>query len=196
MMKHLKLWSGYLGIVFLMASCASTAHIEKDDNADFRQYKTFAWIDKDGEDKNDKNRSAEMSEQKIKDAVGKELQKTAGWREVKNRPDVLLSYDVLVERTIKQDNDPVYSRPYRRVFYNPTTRRYSTIYYPSQFLGYDRDQRTVREGTVTVTMIDAKTDKAVWQGWTTDEVNNRNLSTREIQNAVRSIFRKFDVAKN
>ena len=42
MKYNLKLWSGLLGIVFLLASCASTAHIEKDDNADFRQYKTFA----------------------------------------------------------------------------------------------------------------------------------------------------------
>lgn len=196
MIKQLKLWSGIAGVVFLLASCASTAHIEKDDNADFRNYKTFAWMDKDGEGRRDRNRSNDLVEQKVQDAVGKELQKSAGWREVKNRPDVLLSYDVLVERTVKQENDPVYSRPYTRVYYNPYTRRYSTIYYPSQFLGYDRDEREVREGTVTITMIDARTDKTVWQGWTTDEVNSRNLSSREIQAAVRSIFRKFDVAKN
>ena len=196
MLKNLKLWGGFLGVVFLLASCSSTAHVEKDDNADLTKYKTFAWIDKDGEGKKDNNRSDDLLEEKIKAAVGKELVKTAGWREVKGRADVLLSYDVLVEKTIKQQNDPVYSRPYTRVFYNPTTRRYSTLYYPSQFLGYDRDQWTVREGTVTVTMIDARTDKAVWQGWTTGEVNGRNLSTREIQSAVRSIFRKFDVAKN
>lgn len=196
MKRKLSLWSGYLGIVFLLASCASTAHIEKDDTADFSRYKTFAWVDKDGEGKNDRNRGNDLTEQKIREAVSNELQKSAGWREVKNRPDVLLSYDVLVERTTREQNDPVYSRPTTRVFYNPYTRRYSTIYYPSQFLGYDRDQRSVREGTVTITMIDARTDKAVWQGWTTDEINNRNLTSREIQTAVRSIFKKFDVAKN
>lgn len=196
MKRKLSLWSGYLGIVFLLASCASTAHIEKDDTADFSRYKTFAWVDKDGEGKNDRNRSNDLTEQKIREAVSNELQKSAGWREVKNRPDVLLSYDVLVERTTREQSDPVYSRPATRVFYNPYTRRYSTIYYPSQFLGYDRDQRSVREGTVTITMIDARTDKTVWQGWTTDEINNRNLTSREIQTAVRSIFKKFDVAKN
>lgn len=196
MMRTLKLWSGFLGIVFLLASCASTAHIEKDDKADFTRYKTFAWIDKDGEAKNDRNKTNDLTEQKLKEAVNKELEKTSGWRETKNKPDVLLSYDVLVEKSVKEQSDPVYSRPFTRTFYNPYTRRYSTIYYPSQFLGYDRDARTVREGTVTVTMIDARTDRTVWQGWTTDEVNNRNLSSKEIQNAVRSIFRKFDVAKN
>lgn len=196
MLKNWKLWSSSLAFVFLLASCASTAHIEKDDNADFSRYKTFAWIDKDGEGRGDRNKTNDFTEQRVRDAVSKELVKTAGWREVKTRPDVLLSYDVLVERTLKEQTDPVYSRPYTRTFYNPSTRRYFNVYYPSQFLGYDRDQRSVREGTVTITMIDAHSDKTVWQGWTTDEVNSRNMSSKEIQQAVKSIFRKFDVAKN
>lgn len=196
MKQGLRLWIGSLGIVFLLASCASTAHIEKDDQADFSKYKTFAWIDKDGEGRSDQNRSNDLTEQKMRDAVNKELEKTAGWREVKNRPDVLLSYDVLVEKGVKESSNPVYSRPFSRLVYNPYTRRYATIYYPSQFVGYNREERPTKEGTVTITMIDTKTDKTVWQGWTTDEVNSKNLTTKEIQYAVRSIFRKFDVAKN
>lgn len=196
MKTNWKLWSGYAGIVFLLTSCGTTAHIEKDDQADFTKYKTFAWIDKDGEGRNDRNRSNDLAEQKIREAVNKELEKTSRWRESKNKPDILLSYDVLVEKNVKEQNDPVYSRPFTRIFYNPYTRRYSTIYYPSQFLGYDREQRSIREGTVTITMIDTRTDKTVWQGWATDEVNSRNMTSREIQAAVRSIFRKFDVAKN
>ena len=192
MKMNLKQWSGSLAFVFLLASCGSTAHIEKDDNTDFSRYKTFAWVDKDENGK----RGGDLSEQKMRDAVNKELEKTAGWREVKNRPDVLLSYDVLVERSVRQDNNPVYSNPTTRVFYNPRTRRYVNVYYPSQFLGYDRDQREVKEGTVTISMIDAKSDKTVWQGWTTDEVKNRNLTSKEIQNSVKAIFRKFDIAKN
>ncbi len=188
-------WSGFIAVVFLLASCGTTAHIEKDDNADFSRYKSFAWIDKDGEGKNDANKKNDLTEQRIRDAVNNELEKT-GWKEVKNRPDVLLSYDVLVERGTKESTNPVYTRSTSRVVYNPYTRRYATIYYPSQFAGYERDERTIREGTVTISMIDSKTDKTVWQGWTTDEVNSKNLTTKEIQNSVKSIFKKFDVAKN
>lgn len=195
MKKNLKLWGVYSIFVFLLASCSSTAHIEKDDNADFSRYKSFAWIDKDGEGKNDADKKNDLTEQRIREAVNKELEKT-GWKEVKNRPDVLLSYDVLVERGTKESTSPVYTRPTSRLVYNPYTRRYTTIYYPSQFAGYERDERTIREGTVTISMIDTKTDKTVWQGWTTDEVNSRNLTTKEIQNSVKSIFKKFDVAKN
>jgi Domain of unknown function (DUF4136) len=189
-------WSGYISFVFLLASCGTTAHIEKDDNADFGRYKTFAWIDKDGEGKNDVNKRNDLTEQKIREAVNKELEKSSGWREVKNRPDVLLSYDVLVEKGIKENNNPVYSRPFSRVVYNPYTRRYATIYYPSQFVGYDRREQSIKEGTVTISMIDTRTDKTVWQGWTTEEVNSKNLSSKEIQNSVRAIFKKFDMAKN
>jgi hypothetical protein len=80
--------------------------------------------------------------------------------------------------------------------YNPYARRWVSIYYPSQFVGYDNNQRDVREGTLTLSMTDARTDKTVWQGWTTGEVNSRNLTSKEITASVKSIFRKFDVAKN
>ena len=196
MKKNLKLWSGYIAFAFLLAGCASTAHIEKDDNADFSRYKTFAWIDKDGEGRQDQNKNNDLTELKIREAVNKELEKSAGWKEVKNRPDVLLTYDVLVEKGVKQSSNPVYSRPSSRLLYNPYTRRYTTIYYPSELMGYERDERGIKEGTITISMIDTKTDKTVWQGWTTDEVNSKNLTTKEIQNSVKSIFKKFDVAKN
>jgi len=196
MKKNLKWMGAVVVLVTILTSCASTAHIEKDDTTDFSHYKTFAWIDKDAEGMNDRKQHNDLVEQKMREAVNKELVKTAGWREVKNKPDVLLSYDVLVEKTAKQQNDPVYSRPYSRTFYNSFTRRYSTIYYPSQFLGYDQTERMAREGTVTITMVDTRSDKMVWQGWTTDEVISRNLTSKEIQNSVKAIFKKFDVAKN
>ena len=195
MKSNLKLWSGVLGIVFLLASCASKAHIEKDDNTDFTQYKTYAWAEKEGGNKKG-TKANDLAEQKIRDAVDKELERTAGWRESKSDPDVLLSYDVLVERSTKERSDPVYSNPFVRTFYNPYSRRFYRVYYPSRFVGYDNYDINTREGTVTISMIDAKTEKTVWQGWATDEVNSRHMTSKEIQNSVKAIFRKFDLAKN
>lgn len=194
MKKNWTLGSLSIGIVFLLASCSPSAHIEKDDTADFSRYKTFAWVDKD--DKPKSGRTNDLAEQKIRDAVNKELGKTAGWRETKKNPDVLLSYDVLVERSVKSQNDPVYSRPFTRTFYNPYARRFINVYYPSQFMGYDNYDVPVREGTVTISMIDAGSDKTVWQGWSTAEVDARKMTTKEIQSSVKAIFRKFDIAKN
>ncbi|PZR25271.1 MAG: DUF4136 domain-containing protein [Citrobacter freundii] len=194
MKKSWSLWSVSLGIVFLLASCAPSAHIEKDDTTDFSRFKTFAWIEKDGKGKS--NNANSLAEQKIRQAVNQELEKSAGWKETKKDPDVLLSYDVLVERSVKNQADPVYSRPFTRTFYNPYSRRFINVWYPSQFMGYDNYDVPVREGTVTISMIDPGTDKTVWQGWSTAEVDSRKMTTKEIQSSVKAIFRKFDVAKN
>ena len=179
-----------LGIVIL-AGCASSTHIEKDETVNFSRYKTFTWLH--GDEGKLENQS-DLAESKIRNAVTKEFEKI-GWRESKTRPDVILDYDVLVERSNKNEREPVYSQPYSRLIYNPYTRRYATIYYPSQFLGYESYEKVIKEGTVTVTMIDAKTDKTVWQGWTTGEVNSKNLTNKEIQKAVASLFKKAELAK-
>lgn len=177
------------GIV--MTGCASNAHIEKDEQVNFNHYKTFTWLH--GDDSKLENQS-DLVESKIRNAVTTELQKS-GWKLSKHNPDVLLDYDLLVERTSKEKREPVYSRSYSRLVYNPYTRRYATIFYPSQFLGYDSHEESIREGTITITMIDTKTDKTIWQGWTTEVVNNKNLTSKEIQKAVAGIFKKSDLAK-
>jgi hypothetical protein len=188
--RNLSLLTGLILAASLITGCASVAHIEKDESTDFSKYKTFAWIDREEE----KQRLSDLTQQNLQNAVNKELEEV-GWREVKARPDILLNYDILVERTTKQESNPVYSRPYIRPFYNPYTRSWGRIYYPSQFLGYDYTSYPVKEGTLTITMIDARTNKTIWQGWTTEEVNSVNLTSKEIQNSVKAIFKKFDIAK-
>jgi hypothetical protein len=193
-MKFMKLLSVAALSGLLLAGCASVAHVEKDKTVNFNNYHSYAWVDT-KESKSDSSvKVSDLTERIIKEAVNNEMAKT-GWKESK-KPDVLLTYDILVERGIKEQNNPVYSQPYTRYYYNPYSRRYVAVYYPSQFMGYDNDQQQVKEGTITLRLIDAKTDKTIWQGWTTDEVNSRNLTSKEIQNGVKSIFRKFDIAKN
>ena len=193
--RNWRLFGSIAVAALMIVGCSAPAHIEKDDTVDFSKYKTFAWVEKRGPDKKDKVKSNDIMEQKFKDAVTNALSKQ-GWRMDNRRPDVLVSYDVLVERNARRQSDAVYSQPFMRTFYNPFARRFYNIYYPSQFMGYDDYAVPVREGTVTISMTDAQSDKVVWQGWTTDEVNSANLTSKEINSAVRSIFKKFDLAKN
>lgn len=178
---------------FFLMSCGSTAHIEKDENTNFSKYKTYAW-----EERKDlkKEKSNQLVENQIKNAVDEQLQKNTGWRQVKTNPDLILSYDLMVEKTISQRSDAVYSNPQVRSFYNPYTRRFVNVYYPSRFLGYDNYDIPANEGTVSISMTDARTDKMVWQGWSTDNIDSRKFKSSEAKTAVRSIFKKFDLAKN
>ena len=187
-------WALAVFAALLFAGCAGNAHIEKDKNADFNKYRTYAWIDKpEVEGVKNKYRN-DLTETNVRNAVNEELQKK-GWQLSKSKPDVLINYELMVEKNEVEQKDPVYSQSYTRSYYNRYTGRVHSFYYPSQFMGYDSYTTTVKEGTVTITMIDSRTDKTVWQGWTTSELNGRDITSREIDRNVKTIFKKFDAGK-
>jgi len=190
-LKSMNIGAFAIAGMLLLASCANTAHIEKTNGADLSRYKTYSWVEEGQQQGKIRSRRNQITEQNIHAAVDKQLQKS-GWTLVESNPDVMVSTDLLVEKNQKKLQDPVYSQPYTRSYYNRFTRRFNTYYFPSQFMGYDAYTTTVKEGTVTVTLIDAKTDKAVWQGWATNELSNNQISDKEINRNVNSIFKKFD----
>ena len=102
----------------------------------------------------------------------------------------MLDYNIMIKNNVKESNDPVYSRPFTRYYYNPGTRRITGLYYPSQMLGFDRSEIPYREGTITIHMIDNSTNKLIWQGWASDEVNSRNLTGKEINANIKNPFLK------
>lgn len=187
-------WFTAFAAVLFFAGCASNAHIEKDKNADFSKYKTYAWVDKD-DVKGKAKSTQDITEVNIRNAVNEELSKK-GWVEVKRKADVLINYEMLVEKNQVEQQDPVYTQSYTRSYYNRYTGRVHTFYYPSQFVGYDSYTTTVKEGTVTITMIDSHTDKTVWQGWASSELLKGRITSKEIDRNVKAIFKKFDVGKS
>lgn len=191
----MKLWK-YLGsaviAVSLFTACKSPVYVQRDSTVDLRNYRTYMWVNTANGENDNATRPMAYADISVKNSVNAELNKV-GWQEVNENPDVLLSYDVLVERTVDQRSNPVYSQSFSRWYFNPYTRRWSSFYYPSQFLGYQTYQVPVKQGTITVTMIDARTDKLAWQGWTTEQLNYSRLTDDEIDRSVRNIFGKFDL---
>lgn len=178
-----------VGALVIISSCGNTAHVVKTPGISLDKFKTYSWSTED-EKTTTKNRKKELLDQRIHAAVDKQLQKQ-GLTEVNDNPDVMISTDLVVEKSTQQKNDPVYSRPYSRTFYNRYTGRFYSYYFPSEFMGYDSYTTNIREGTLTVTMVDTKTDQAVWQGWATRELAQRNISDKEIEKNVKSIFKKY-----
>lgn len=69
------------------------------------------------------------------------------------------------------------------------------VFILSQYIGENQYSVDFKEGTMTLTMVDAKTEQVIWQGWTTSEVNSRNFTQKEVNGVVKAIFRKADLAK-
>lgn len=182
------LLAGLSGAV--IAGCGNRVYVQKDESANLAKVRTYAWVETRANENDSRNVTA-FAQQSVHSAVDAQLAKE-GWQQVTSNPDVLVSYDLLVERSRTRQSDPVYTQPFTRVYYNPWLRRWGTIYYPSQFIGYDNYSVPVKEGTVTITMTDADTDKTLWQAWTTEDLQNNKLTSDEVNKAVKNIFKKFD----
>ena len=188
-MKKILITATIICALVTIYSCSTPAYVEKDTNTNLSDYKTYMWIDIKASENDASSRATSFADISVHNAVNAELGNW-GWREVTDNPDVLVSYDVLVERGVESESEPVYSQSYSRLYYNRFTRRWSTIYYPSQFLGYQQYQVPVKEATITISMMDADTDKRVWQGWTTERLGGTGISDLDVKKSVRNIFKE------
>jgi hypothetical protein len=179
--------------VFSLAACSTPVHVEKDDSVNLSAYRTYMWVDTRYNIDDNTGRPVSYGDISVRNAANAELRRI-GWTEVSSDPDLLISYDVLVKNTTTRRSEPIYTQSYTRTYYNPRLRRWGTIYYPSEFLGYNNYSVPVNEGTVSITLTDANTDRIVWQGWTIDELNYSRISQDELTTSVRNIFSKLDVA--
>jgi hypothetical protein len=178
---------------FSITACSTPVHVEKDSAVNFKNYKTYMWVDTKYNQNDNTPRPSTYGDISVRNAANAEL-RNLGWTEVTDNPDILMSYDVLVNNTTVRKSDPVYTQSYTRTYYNPRLRSWGTIYYPSEFLGYNNYDVPLKEGTITLTFTDANTDKVVLQGWTTEEVNYSRLTPEEITASVKNIFSKLDLA--
>jgi len=186
-------WMGAMvtGIAMIITGCAETAHVMKDNSVDIKRYKTYAWVKKPEKKEAKPNPGNELIELTIRNTVNEQLQKR-GYTESSSDPDLLVTSDLLVERNIERRSDAVYTEPYYQSYYNPNSGKLITYYFPSQLAGFDNYSTAIRKGTITLTFLDARTDKAVWQGWASKKLYDTNMDADEIFQDVRSIFNKFD----
>lgn len=180
---------------FALSACGVQSYVEKDPAVNLNDYKTYAWLN-DKEKRKDGKGYKDFQESYLMDIVSKELEKN-GWQKARSaaNADVLLDYDIMVEDELRRQSDAVYSRPFVRYFYNPYTRRINSVYYPSQYLGENNYAVPYKSGTITINIVDTKDNKLVWQGWAETDVTNKKIQKSDMDKIVKSIFKKFDVAK-
>jgi hypothetical protein len=190
----LKIWLPVFA-AFIVVGCGVQSHVEKDPTANLSSYRTYAWIgDKNGR-KNDKPYK-DFQETYLTDLISQQLEKNGFVKATRSKPDVLIDYDIMYENDVREQSNPVYSRPFVRYFYNPYTGRLNTLYYPSRYMGQNTYDVPYKSGTITINIVDNESKKLVWQGWAETEVTKRRIDKDDMNKIVKSIFKKLDVAKN
>lgn len=191
MKKHFSILALATGIVFGFTGCSTTSHVEVAQGVNFNSYKTFGWANDNGVKKSARADN-DIVDNNIKNSISADLEKK-GWRETDQQPDVLLDYNVMVEKGVRRETEPVYGYPYSGYYYNHWRHRMGYYYDPGFFRSYHTYNVPFKEGTLTVNMIDSKTNKLIWQGWSKGDITSKTVSTKEAQEDVKSIFKKFNL---
>lgn len=181
-------------LLFGGVSCVpSNIYSNYDQNVVFENYKTFAWSPY---HQNHTNQLIDNSivAQNLRDNVTKELE-MRGLKPDMENPDLLIDYDIYVEKKVRTETYPTYTyrynyggfypyRPWGR-YINPwnTGYNYGTTYRTRQV--------PYKEGDLIISLVDKKTNQLVWQGTAAETVNNPLEYQKRIEKDVSQIFKRF-----
>ena len=163
-----------------------TVDAERRPNIDFSHYKTYIWASQVDSKfnpehyfQNDQisNNNDLVVKKQIQDAVGYALD-GRGYTFTNQEPDLIISFQVLEKSTTVKaytENGSDYARPG-----------------DVQTLGAEKDI-AVNAGTIIVSLVDSKTDQAVWQGLASGLTSNNGIERQQgkIREAVNLIFNRY-----
>jgi hypothetical protein len=165
-----------------LAGCAgqriSTDYIP---SVGFTQYRTFAVVSRPD------SASHELLDDRVRNAVEAQLASKGLSETNRDGADLYVGYGV-VDRRHKE----IYTSGYDGGWGGWGWRRWGGVAWPTSL---QSDVETYTDGSVIVTLMDAKTGKVVWHGQAEGvidlPVNNPAKATRSIDEAVSKIFAKY-----
>ncbi|TAL57179.1 MAG: DUF4136 domain-containing protein [Bacteroidetes bacterium] len=175
--------------------------VTADENTNLSNFKTFAWLP----DKMDSNNSPynnEIIRNNLKNYFGQEMAER-GYGVNLDTPDVLLQVTLVNKKQEKEVRYPVYPRPfyycnyfYCSVYYSPYPYAYYYRHYDNYCysMGYCKETVQYVEGSITLNVIDRKTNKLVWAGTAKGDIYDPAYINRSIHPAVEAIMKKFPVS--
>lgn len=183
-----------LGLTVLFSGCNLYTDIstDRDRTADFSSYHTFAWLpDKD-------TTSSAYNNGIIRNNTMNYFSHCMGERGLRaevDTPDVLLE---LVVTSIKKETtvlSPAYYPSYNPYYYPfPNAYYYRGHYGYPYSSGYSTRQAEYHESTITLNVIDRRTNKLVWSGRAAGDLYDPSFIESNLHPAVFDILREFPIA--
>ncbi len=181
----------YFFLMILVSGCLnSTIYSDYDRSNNFSLYKTYAWLPKNT--KHNREFDDAIVDKNILNYVANELN-SRGYHLNVDNPDILLDYDITVEKKVETISTPVYRTSHNFSGYNNSFRspafRNGGGYVPRY-----RNQKIVyKEGTLTVMVIDKKKNQMVWKGWSEGTFNGVATFEVELPKDIHALFKKYPI---
>lgn len=191
--------TAFIILLMMLAGCSvySDVYSNSDRDADFRNYKTFAWLpDKDTTNEAFNNQIIRNNTRNYFAHCLGELGMTVNT----DTPDVLL--ELVVKSEKKEMTQHTGRHPYGggwSYYQNPFYYPFPGPYYYRHNYGYgyscsytDRNVEYAA-GTITLNVIDRKQNKLVWTGAAKGDLYDPELLSENLHPAVYSILKKYPV---
>lgn len=188
---RLKILFGVL-IAALFSACSPYNYYSVSNRPlDPHKYKTFAWIPE-GKSRAGSIYDNDVARDKIVESATQELT-NRGFQLSNGRPDLLIRYTAMVNRTVKEYSDPVYYyAPPVMPYYRGRGRFYYNYVSPFPIYVGDSERRIrIRENSIVIDIIDRRSSKVIWRGWAEGELDNPERAINEIPQVIANIFKKL-----
>ncbi len=187
-----------IACLFALLSCAGCISMDIGsqlvNNEDFSQFKTYAWLRRTKDFRHaDPNIDNDNIESKIIQYTNLELA-ARGYTVDTLEPDILLDYNIVTQNKVSQYQQPIYSTVYRPYYYNPYNPGFNPYVGPTTYIsGYRTVNVPYEDGTVTIYVLDRRSNQLIWKGWAEGSVDDVESFQWELPKDIDAIFKKYPI---
>ena len=170
-----------LGLGLSLAGCAPRIYVEQDSGAQFSSYHSYAWVSPQAGQVRDPILDSDILESRVRRAVETDL-KTRGYvaSPAAGSADFLVTYHTASKQKIESSGTG-----FSFGIVDAFPRGFGTVVVG----GPQVESR--EEGTLMLDIIDGKSKRLVWRGWTSGWLSQDNYTDDAVTAAVHNIFDKL-----
>lgn len=174
---------GTLLSCLLMSACATKPLVEYDRTADFSQYRTFAWKERDYGKVEDPILDSPLLGQKVREAAVASLQ-ASGFTQARQTSDAdfLVTYHTAEK---ERHSNSGLSVGFATGYWGRSSLIYTT----------NAGQNSYEEGMLIVDILDAESGNLVWRGWRGMRLSQENFNDANVRKQVDLILSAFPPGK-
>lgn len=164
----------YLSLLIISCSEKIRVYTDMDSSRDVRTFTSYQWEQvKDVETGNNPIYYNELNDKRIKTEVNAQL-KNKGYELIDGETQLIVHYHIVIT------NETAY-------------RDMTSYYHGARWTQNDREAYTLREGTLIIDFMDAKTNELVWRGYAISVLDEfrPDLAEAKFREAITKIFQEF-----
>lgn len=170
------------GLVVALAACAPRVYVEQDNTASFSGLRTFAWVSPPIGPVNNPILDSQILEGRVQRAVVADLSARGFTQVAANQsPDFTVTYHTVSKQKLESSG-----ASFAIGFGSYYPYGFSNVFVPVGNNVQSRDQ-----GTLMLDIIDGRSKRLIWRGWTKDWISQDNYSEQAVAQDVHKILSKF-----